>query len=151
MVAGRSSFARPLNLMCLLSSQWCRFFHALQFKDYTLKPYSDEQILLYLWFSVPNIEGLDKAILHVKEDSPKSHTYELPLAETPFLRIRRHNQLWTPKNVLTPGWNDLFADYRFLSIATTTGNYNFEFRVMMPEPDGRLLFGFNQTFFLKGW
>jgi hypothetical protein len=48
-----------------------------------------------------------------------------------------------------PGFNELLTDFTFLGIFTDTGNYTVEIRVTLPEPDGRLLFGFNQTFGLK--
>jgi hypothetical protein len=82
------------------------------------------------------------------EENPMSVEY--PLSETPWLRIRKRTAPWTPGNVLVPGLNELLADYTFLGIFTETGRYDLEVRVKLPEPDGRLLFGFNQTFELKG-
>jgi len=102
----------------------------------------------------PDVEGLDSARLHVIMDwdaNPQDHpvTFEYPIADTPWLRVRKRLGPWTPNNVLTPGFNELLADYQFLGIFTDTGNYSFEFRIKLPEPDGRLLFGFEQTFYLK--
>jgi hypothetical protein len=45
--------------------------------------------------------------------------------------------------------NELLAHFTFIDIFGKTGSYTFEFRVSLPEPDGRLLFGFEQTFYLE--
>jgi len=109
---------------------------------------------MYLMGSAPDVENLPSARLNVTMDwdtnpQERPQTMEFPLSETPWLRIRKRSQLWTPCNVLLPGLNELLADFTFLGIFTDTGNYTVEIRVKLPEPDGRLLFGFNQTFGLK--
>lgn len=109
---------------------------------------------MYLLGEAPNVEGLESARLNVTMNwsaNPyeQSKSWECPLAETPWLKVRKRHQPWTPGNVLTPGFNELLADYMFLGIFTETGKYTFEFRVKLPKPDGRLLFGFEQAFYLE--
>jgi len=109
---------------------------------------------MYLMGEAPDVKGLDSAVLHVTmqwDANPNEApvTWEGPLAEIPWLRVRKWSGPWTPGNFLSPGFNELLADYQFIGIFVETGNYAFEFRVNMPGPDGRLLFGFKQSFYLQ--
>lgn len=109
---------------------------------------------MYLMGSAPDVEGLSSACLNITMDwdaNPQDRPLRMEylLSETPWLRIRKRSQLWTPGNHLMPGVNELLADFTFLGIFTDTGNYTVEIRATLPEPDSRLLFGFNQTFGLK--
>jgi hypothetical protein len=110
---------------------------------------------MYLLGVAPSVDNLSSARISFTMNwpsNPEDHpaSVEYPLSETPWLRVRRRSGPWTPGNILVPGLNELLADFMFLGIFTETGRYDVEVRVKLPEPDGRLLFGFNQAFELEG-
>jgi hypothetical protein len=122
---------------------------------------SDEPILMYLMGTVPYTipqSLLSGAVLNTSikcDTDQRDHPQiiEIPLSEVLWLRIRKRTGPWTEGNVLIPGMVEILADYEFLGIFIETGNYDFEFRVKLPEPDGRVLFGFQQRLYLRrtGW
>ena len=101
----------------------------------------------YLNGHVPDVPGLDDARLKIgSELNGKKSSHEDKLSDFPqiVVRIDRH---WYG-GPLKPGLVELIGDYFFPREFVETGTYIFRLESWLP--DGRVLFCFEATLFLKG-
>ena len=97
---------------------------------------------------MPDVSGLDDARLKLSAtlNDTKRSSAEDKLSDFPHVVVRTHPRKYG--GPLKPGSMELIGDYVFLGMFLKTGNYTF--RVESWLPDGRVLFCFEASLFLRG-
>ncbi|OXV12179.1 hypothetical protein Egran_00060, partial [Elaphomyces granulatus] len=108
--------------------------------------HSDHRFFGYLSGFVPNVPNLNDTSLRisVQKDDDETRHYEGKLAEWPTIIMRQDFQCI---DELKPGRIDFLTDYVIYGMFVETGNYTFTMETKLP--DGRVLFCFQSSMFLK--
>ena len=109
--------------------------------------HSNHRFFGYIRGTLPKVPDVDSASLklRVNKDNEQQSDYVDKLSNWPQI-IFRHNHQYGHE--LKPGTNEIIADYIFLSPVIRTGNYTFTAEATLP--DGRVLFCFEASMYLKG-
>ena len=96
---------------------------------------------------MPNVPNLNDTSLRisVQKDDDETRHYEGKLAEWPTIIMRQDFQCI---DELKPGRIDFLTHYVIYGMFVETGNYTFTMETKLP--DGRVLFCFQSSMFLKG-
>ncbi|KAN0072775.1 hypothetical protein V8E54_008889 [Elaphomyces granulatus] len=110
-------------------------------------PVVDHRFFGYLSGYVPDVPNLNDTSLRIssqKDDGETRHIEE-KLVKCPNIIMRRDGRY---SHELKPGRIDFLADFVIFGMFVETGNYTFTMEAKLP--DGRVLFCFQSSMFLKG-